>query len=110
MNESDVIRRALSTRPNVIIHYGEDKVELESSDHQCRKHVLVPKDLLPKVREFIMAPRPMEADEWKTIRKYVRNVVLAILVIDLGSSISDERELKNELFKQLAAAAQTRKE
>ena len=103
MNEHDAICRALSICPNVIIHYGEDKVELESNDHQCRKRILVPKDLLPKVREFIMAPRPIEADAWKTIRKYVKNVVLAILVIDLGSSISEERELKNELFKQLAA-------
>ncbi len=104
MNESDVIRRALSIRLDVIIHYGEDKVELESREHECRKRIPVPKHLLPKVREFIMAPRPIEADEWKTIRKYVRSVVLAILVIDLGSSVSVERELKEELFKQLGAA------
>jgi hypothetical protein len=104
MDESDVIRRALSTRLDVIIHYGEDRVELESREHECRKSIPVPKHLLPRVREFIMAPRPIEADEWKTIRKYVRSVVLAILVIDLGSSVSVERELKEELFKQLGAA------
>lgn len=103
MNEYDVIQRALSTRSDVIIHYGEDKVELESKEHECRKRIPVPRHLLPKVREFIMAPRPMEADEWTTIRNYVRSVVLAILVIDLGSSVSDERELKEELFKQLGA-------
>lgn len=81
------------------IRYSETKIEVRSVENPKEiETVLIPPELLGKVKNFMDNPRPMAHKELKEIREYVLKAILAMITVSVRASSPEEAELKIGLF------------